>query len=68
MKHLLCRKHVKAFDRWKAVFDTHAAAEREAGLHVEHVWRNLENPDEAFMLFEVRDIAKAERGAGVRSG
>jgi hypothetical protein len=59
MKYLLCRQRVDAFDHWKAVFDSHAAAQREAGLRLQHVWRNLDRPDEVFMLFKVADLAKA---------
>lgn len=59
MQHMLCRQRVTDFGQWKAVFDSHASAQREAGLHIQHVWRNLDDPDDVFMLFEVTDIAKA---------
>jgi hypothetical protein len=59
MDYLLCRQRVTDFDRWKGVFDSHVAAQRDAGLSVQQVWRNLDDPNDVFMLFQVTDIAKA---------
>ena len=59
MPYLLCRQRVTDFAQWKAVFESHATAQREAGLHVRQVWRNVDDADELFMLFEVTDITKA---------
>ena len=59
MHHLFCRNKVADFAQWKEVFDSHAQAQREAGLHVKHVWRGLDDPQEVFMLFEVTDLDKA---------
>ena len=56
---MLCRHKVTDFARWKQVFDSHAAAQRGAGLRVEHVLRNFDDPNEVFLLFEVTDIEKA---------
>ncbi len=60
MTYLICRNKVADFDQWKPVFDSHAQAQREAGLHVQHVWRNIDDSNEVFMLFEVHDLAKAQ--------
>ncbi|HUN82139.1 MAG TPA: hypothetical protein VMV81_11600 [Phycisphaerae bacterium] len=59
MTRLLCRNVVADFSQWKSVFDSHADAQRASGLHVKHVWRNIENGNEVFMLFDVTDLAKA---------
>lgn len=59
MTYLFCRHKVADFDQWKRVFDAHAEAQREAGLHVEKVLRNVEDPNEVFMFFRVTDIEKA---------
>jgi hypothetical protein len=59
MNHLLVRHKVEDFDRWKAVFDSHAAAQQEAGLRVKHVLRNIDDPGEVFLLFEVDDLDRA---------
>lgn len=59
MTYLICRNTVVDFATWKSVFDSHAPAQHEAGLHVKQVWRNIDNPNEVHMLFEVHDLAKA---------
>jgi hypothetical protein len=59
MGYLLVRHKVKEFQEWKRVFDTHKHAQMEAGLRVEKVMRNLYEPNEVFLFFEVTDLAKA---------
>jgi len=59
MGYLLVRHKVKEFHEWKRVFDSHYAAQRDAGLRIEKVWRNLYEPNEVFLYFEVMDLAKA---------
>jgi len=59
MKYMLCRNKVADFGAWKDVFDSHAEAQRQSGLHLKNLWRGLDDPNEVFMLFEVTDIEKA---------
>lgn len=59
MGYLLVRHKVKEFQEWKRVFDAHKEAQRQAGLRIEKVMRNLYEPNEVFLLFEVTDLAKA---------
>jgi hypothetical protein len=59
MGYLLVRHKVKEFHEWKQVFDAHREAQRAAGLRVERVMRNLYEPNEVVLLFEVIDLAKA---------
>jgi hypothetical protein len=59
MHHLLVRHEVADFEAWKAVFDSHAEAQHEAGLRVTRVLRNIDNPNDVFLLFEVDDLEKA---------
>jgi hypothetical protein len=59
MGYLLVRHKVKEFDEWKRVFDAHKHAQVEAGLRIEKVMRNLYQPSEVFLFFEVMDLAKA---------
>jgi hypothetical protein len=56
---MLCRNRVADFAKWKAVFDSHAQAQRAAGFHLKSLWRELNQPDNVFFLFEVEDVAKA---------
>jgi len=60
MAHLLVRHRVADFDRWKAVFDGHAAAQRAAGITVTRVMRNVEDPGEVILLFDVEDVERAK--------
>lgn len=59
MPHLLVRHKVRDFARWKRVFDSHAAAQQKAGLHIRHVLRNADDPSEVVLFFESDDLAKA---------
>jgi hypothetical protein len=59
MGYLLVRHKVKDFQEWKHVFDTHREAQRDSGLRLEKMMRNLYEPNEVFLFFEVIDLAKA---------
>jgi hypothetical protein len=59
MGYLLVRHKVKEFQEWKRFFDSHKDAQRQSGLRIEKVMRNLYEPNEVFLLFEVTDLAKA---------
>jgi hypothetical protein len=59
MGYLLVRHKVKEFKEWKRVFDMHKDAQRKSGLRIEKVMRNLYQPNEVFLFFEVTDLAKA---------
>lgn len=59
MGYLLVRHKVKEFHEWKRVFDAHKDAQRSAGLRIDKVMRNLYEPNEVFLFFEVLDLAKA---------
>jgi hypothetical protein len=56
---MLCRNRVTDFSKWKGVFDSHAHAHRDAGLHLRNIWREAEEPNNVFFLFEVTDTKKA---------
>jgi hypothetical protein len=73
---MLCRNRVADFPKWKAVFDSHAQAHRAAGLRLRDLWRNLQEPNNVFFVFEVESLDKARAfvsdpaaaGAGKTSG
>ena len=56
---MLCRNRVADFEKWKSVFDSQAQAGREAGLRLMSLWRDVEEPNNVFFLFEVTDTDKA---------
>ena len=59
MAYLLVRHKVADFSNWKRVFDSHAEAQRQSGLRIEKVLRNLDDPNEVVLLFTVTDLDKA---------
>jgi len=56
---MLCRNRVADFEEWKAVFDAQTDACRAAGLRLRNLWRNVEDPNNVFFLFEVESVDKA---------
>lgn len=56
---MLCRNRVADFSKWRGLFDSHAQAHRDAGLHLTGIWRAVEEPNNVFFMFEVTDDKKA---------
>jgi hypothetical protein len=59
MIRMICWNEVKDFDAWKAVFDGHAEKHRAAGLTLEGLWRDIDDPNEVVFIFQVSDLEKA---------
>ncbi len=59
MKVMLCRNRVADFEKWKSVFDSNARALHDTGLRLMNLWRDVEEPNNVFFLFEVKDTDKA---------
>ena len=57
---MLCRNRVEDYDKWKSIFDSHASAQRDAGIELIHLWRDTEDPNNVFFMFRVTDLHKAE--------
>jgi hypothetical protein len=57
---ILCRNRVADFSKWKAVFDSHAAAHRAAGLQLRDLWRETGESNNVFFLFEVTSLERAQ--------
>jgi hypothetical protein len=53
--YLLVRHRVADFDSWHGVFESHAAAQREAGLHLLHLLRDAADPNLVVLLFRADD-------------
>ena len=60
MPYLLVRLRVADYSNWKAIFDSHAGAQKRAGLRVTHIMRNADDPNEVVTLFEAETIAGAK--------
>jgi heme-degrading monooxygenase HmoA len=57
---MLVRHKVADFAKWKAVYDAHASARQSAGLEEVHLYRNVDDPNEVFLLFSAEDLDKAK--------
>jgi hypothetical protein len=64
MNYMLCRNRVQDFSRWYDVFRSHRDAQREAGLTLLHLLRDLSDPNNVVMFFSVADIDKARAFTG----
>lgn len=60
MTYLLIRHRVADFAAWKPVFDAHASARVAAGLTDADLLRDLDDPNQIVLLFEVADLPKAK--------
>jgi hypothetical protein len=59
--HILARlRRVKAEDI-KEVLRADAARHAEQGLHLEHLWQNVDDPEEVFFLFRADNLTRAKR-------
>ena len=59
MTRMICWNEVKDFEAWKAAFDADAQTHRAAGLTLEGLWRDIDDPDEVIFIFQVSDLEKA---------
>jgi len=59
MHYLFCKHRVEDYTKWRAVFESHAEARQEAGLHPLHVLRDVGDPKSVVMFFKVDDLEKA---------
>ena len=59
VEYLLVKHKVADFVKWRKVFDSHAEAQRDSGLHILNVMRDVDDPDLVVLLFTVEDRGKA---------
>ena len=58
--YFLIRHQVVDYDQWRQVYVGHAAERRQAGFREVRLFRNMENPNEVIILFEIDDVEKAK--------
>jgi hypothetical protein len=58
--HVLWQADVADFDAWHDVFKKDAAARKAVGLSTLHVWRDMDRPNHAYVLFQVHDLDRAK--------
>ena len=59
MHYMLCKQTIKDFDGFKQALASHGPAHQESGFRVQRIWRNMDDPRQAFFICEVWDVAKA---------
>lgn len=65
---LLVRYATKGYDAWKSAFDGDAEGRMNAGLTLLQLWREADDGDTAWGLFDMNDRDKAEAWLAKESG
>lgn len=60
MVQMLCRNQVKNFATWRKIFSADARAHRAAGLILRSAWREKQDRNTVYFLFDVTDVRKAK--------
>lgn len=58
--YLLCQNKVENYQRWRQIFDSEANAQRDAGLKLEYIWRDINEQNSVFFLFSVENFESAK--------
>ncbi len=61
MPYVLIRHKVTDYNKWKPVFDEHAATRRASGSQGGHLFRSADDPNELVILFEWNDLEAARQ-------
>jgi hypothetical protein len=57
---MLVKHKVENFKRWKTLFDDHSDSRKKAGLTDLYVLRDVNDPENVFVICEVKNLAKAQ--------
>ena len=64
MSHYMFIRHkVRDFAEWKPGYEAHLAKRKEAGLTEKFLMREADDPNEIVVLFEAKDLARAQQFA-----
>ena len=64
VNYVLIRHKVRDFSQWKRGYDAHLPKRNEAGFTEKHLLRGASDPNEVIILFEAKDLKRAEDFAG----
>ena len=62
--YMFVRHKVRDFSQWKRGYDAHLRKRGEAGLTEKYLLRGAKDPNEVIILFEAKDLKRAEDFAG----
>ena len=60
MAHILIHHKIEDYSKWKPAFDDHASYRAENGSMGGKVFRNADNPNDLFILLEIKSIENAK--------
>jgi len=61
MAHMLARLRGSRIEDIKSVLQADAPKHAEQGLHLEHLWQNVDDPDEVIFLFRIDNPTLAKK-------
>jgi hypothetical protein len=61
MAHMLARLRGSRIEDIKSVLQADAPNHAEQGLHLEHLWQNVDDPDEVIFLFRIDNPTLAKK-------
>jgi hypothetical protein len=59
MVKMLVRNRVKDYHHWRQIFDEEEAPGSAIGLSLVDLWRDIDDPNNVFFMFEVADVERA---------
>lgn len=60
MIYMLCRNKVADFEKWHQAFASHKQAHLASGMKLIHLWRQLEESNNVFFVFEIYSLENAK--------
>lgn len=63
MPTMMTRHRVRDYDAWRKHFDEHEGKRREFGITSRRVYRNVADPNDLVLLFDVADQHRAQEFA-----
>lgn len=61
MSHLLIHHQVEDYNKWKPFFDDNAGDRAEHGSMGGSVFRSVDNPNDLFILLEIKSVENAKK-------
>jgi heme-degrading monooxygenase HmoA len=61
MPHMMVHHKVRDFTQWKPLFDRHESTRKTSGSKSAHVFQNIEDPADIFILFEWDALENAKK-------
>ncbi len=60
MLQMLCMNRLKDYSKWRVIFDANIDMALKAGLHLKNIWRQEDEPDTVYFLFDIEDRERAD--------